>query len=278
MNAMSGIGGDANRIRLDDRDFLRRHVRIYADRRSMSVAAADRAAAVIRQHLDASGRARLVLATAASQLDFLAALAAAPSIDWRAVELFQLDDYLDLPREHPASFRRLLRTHFIEPAGVGLCHLIQDAGDPDETCATLGRLLEGHPLDLACLGIGENGHLAFNDPPADFETARAYHVVRLDEACRQQQVGEGWFRQFADVPTRAISMSIPGILRAREILAIVPDARKAAAVKATLEGPISPLVPASILRTHETVTLFLDEAAATQLAPEIRAEIGDRLT
>jgi glucosamine-6-phosphate deaminase len=275
MNAMSDSGDDANRIRPAGPDSPRWRGRIFADRLTTSAVAARHAAAAIRQCADLRGEVRLVLATAASQIDFLRALAAAPDINWRVVELFQLDEYLDLPPDHPAAFRQLLRTHFLERAEVGTCHFIERTADPEDTCAALGRLLAGRPLDLACVGIGENAHVAFNDPPADFATASAYVVVQLDEACRRQQVGEGWFEALTDVPSRAITMSIPEILRAREIVAVVPDKRKAAAVKAAIDGEVDPDVPASILRTHANATLYLDEAAASALRPKTRAALLD---
>jgi len=237
------------------------NIKVLPDRQSMSVAAARQAVSSLSRLIAARGRARVVVATAASQLEFQKELVKAPNVDWSKVEVFQLDEYIGLPKGHPASFRHLLLTNVVGPAGIETVHLI-DGNDPDHTRADLARALGTEGLDLAFLGIGENAHLAFNDPPADFETVHPYIVVTLDKACRQQQVGEGWFATLDDVPTHAVSMSIKQMLSAREILVIVPDARKAAAVKATLESEISPHVPASILRTHPNVTLFLDEAAA----------------
>jgi len=224
----------------------------------MAIAAADTAADAIRRHVARSGRVRLAAATAASQLAFQRELVSRPGIDWANVELFQLDEYIGLPEGHPSSFRNQLTRHLVAPAGIGHAHLI-DAVDPVRACESLKTAMAAAPLDLAFLGIGENGHLAFNDPPADFDTDEPYIVVPLDDACRRQQVGEGWFPRIEDVPQVAITMSIRAMLGAREILVIVPGAHKAAAVRAAVSGPITPLVPASILQTHENVTLFRTE-------------------
>jgi glucosamine-6-phosphate deaminase len=250
------------------------NVRIEADRRAMSAAAAAHGAASIRSAIDRRGKARIVAATGASQLDFLAALTATPHIDWARVELFHLDEYVGLPESHPASFRRYLRENLIDRTRVGRYHFLDGEGNPDEVRARVGRVLTEEDVDVMFAGIGENGHLAFNDPPADFDTIEPYIVVKLDEACRRQQVGEGWFSRIEDVPDTAISMSVRQMLNAREMLIIVPDTRKAAAVKATLEGAISPAVPASILRTHPNVTLYLDEPAASLLDPEARKKLS----
>lgn len=240
----------------------------------MSAAAAAHGAESIRNAIDRRGKARIVAATGASQLDFLAALTAAPGIDWARVELFHLDEYVGLPESHPASFRRYLREHLIDPTRVGRYHFLDGEGNLDEVRSRVGRALSEDDVDVMFAGIGENGHLAFNDPPADFETTEPYIVVTLDEACRRQQVGEGWFAGIEDVPATAISMSIRQMLKAREMLIIVPDARKAAAVKATLEGEMGPAVPASILRTHPNVVLYLDEAAASLLEPETLKQLS----
>ena len=161
------------------------------------------------------------------------------------------------------------------PAGIRRYHFLDAERHPEEVAERVGRALIGAPVDLAFVGIGENGHLAFNDPPADFHTERAYLVVTLDEACRRQQVGEGWFASIDDVPERAITMSIKAILRAREIICVVPDARKAAAVKACVEGDVTPLAPASILRTHPNATLYLDVDSAALLSPDVKGDILD---
>ncbi|HEX5476066.1 MAG TPA: glucosamine-6-phosphate deaminase [Vicinamibacterales bacterium] len=243
-------------------------VRLFDATEKMALDAADQAARSIRAALAARGSARIIAATGASQFRFLAALTRAPEIDWSRVELFHLDEYIGLPADHPASFRRFLLDRLIRPAGIHQYHLLDGEADPDEVCAEVGRALQAAPVDVAFAGIGENGHLAFNDPPADFDTDRPYLVVGLDEACRRQQVGEGWFPSLADVPAMAISMSIRQIMAAAEILCIVPESRKARAVQAVLEGEVTPAVPASILRRHPNTTLYLDRDSASRLEAE----------
>jgi glucosamine-6-phosphate deaminase len=243
-------------------------IHIESDRRTMSAAAAAHGAGSLREAIRQRGKARLVAATGASQLEFLAALTSMPDIDWPRVELFHLDEYVGIREDHPASFRRYLRENLIVRTGISTYHFLDAEQDVDTVRRRVGQQLAREDVDVMFAGIGENGHLAFNDPPADFVTTEPYIVVTLDEACRRQQVGEGWFAKFEDVPATAISMSIRQIMKAREMLIVVPDARKAAAVKATLEGPIGPEVPASILRTHPNVTLYLDRPAASQLSPE----------
>jgi glucosamine-6-phosphate deaminase len=248
-------------------------IRTYLNRRSMSRAAARHAAEVLRKTLAAGGRARIIAATGASQFDFLAALVGEPDIDWSRVELFHLDEYVGLPITHPASFRKYLLERLIGPAGIEHYHFLEGESDARGAAERVGRELSATPIDVAFVGIGENGHLAFNDPPADFDVETPYIVVTLDDACRRQQVGEGWFKTVDDVPGQAISMSVKQILKAREILCIVPDARKAAAVKACLEGPISPMAPASILRTHANTTLYLDTESAARLDAATRGNV-----
>jgi glucosamine-6-phosphate deaminase len=179
--------------------------------------------------------------------------------------MFHLDEYLGIPVDHPASFRRYLFERFIRPSGIERYHLLDGTKDPAAVCRSVGAALRSAPIDCAFVGIGENGHLAFNDPPADFETTEPYLIVQLDDACRRQQVGEGWFKSLDDVPERAISISIRQIMDAREIICVVPDARKADAVKRCLEGPVSPDAPASILQQHANATVYLDKASAAQL-------------
>ena len=238
------------------------------DRRAMSAAAASYGADSIRHAIDGQGKARIVAATGASQLEFLEALTSLSGIDWPRVELFHLDEYVGIPETHPASFRRYLRENLIDKTGIRSYHFLDGTRNVHDVLREVGGELSSAPIDVMFAGIGENGHLAFNDPPADFEATDPYIRVNLDEACRRQQVGEGWFARIEDVPTTAISMSIRQMMKARELLVIVPDARKAQAVKATLEGEIGPEVPASIIRTHPNVTLFLDEPAASLLKPE----------
>jgi glucosamine-6-phosphate deaminase len=240
-------------------------VRTFADRAALGRAAAGDAARAIRAAVDARGGARIVAATGASQFDFLAALAADPRVPWDRVEMFHLDEYVGLPIAHPASFRKYLLDRLIVPAGLTRYHLLDAEHDAAATAGRVGARLAERPVDVAFVGIGENGHLAFNDPPADFTTETPYIVVTLDEACRRQQVGEGWFASIADVPSQAISMSIRQILKARQIVAVVPDARKAPAVAACLDGDVTPAAPASILRTHPNTTIYLDRDSAALL-------------
>jgi glucosamine-6-phosphate deaminase len=243
-------------------------IKIFETRRAMAAAAAAHAATAIRQAVERNGRARIVAATGASQFEFLEELTAAEAIDWPLVELFHLDEYVGLPITHPASFRKYLLDRIVRKVPLGASYLLDGEGDVRQVCRRAGEALNARPVDVAFVGIGENGHLAFNDPPADFETETPYLVVALDEACRRQQVGEGWFASLGDVPTSAISMSIRQILKAREIICVVPDARKAQPVKAALEGPVTPDVPASALRQHAQVTMYLDRDSAARLDPE----------
>lgn len=244
---------------------------VQPDGPSLGAAAAAQAAAAIARAVSARDRARVIAATGASQFAFLEALTRTPGIPWDRVELFHLDEYVGLADTHPASFRRYLRERLVGPAGIREFHALDGLADPEAVCREVGARLTAAPVDVAFVGIGENGHLAFNDPPADFETRAPYLVVTLDDACRRQQVGEGWFPDLAAVPSRAISMSCHQILQAREIVCVVPDERKAEAVRATCEEPISPRVPASILRTHAHVTLYLDPASSSLLASVTRA-------
>lgn len=244
-------------------------VKILPDKIELGRAAAEHAAAVIRAAIAARGAARIIAATGASQFEFLQALTA-QEVDWSKVEMFHLDEYIGLPITHPASFRKYLIERLIEPTGLSSYHLLDGEADPTRTCQEVGARLSAAPIDVAFVGIGENGHLAFNDPPADFETEAPYLIVQLDEDCRRQQLGEGWFQTLADVPTQAISMSVQQILKAREIVCVVPDARKARAVRNSLLEEISPRYPASILRRHESVSLYLDPDSSA----EWRAETG----
>lgn len=250
-------------------------IRIFADKSSLGRAAAEQAAATLRATLSHAGTARLVAATGSSQFEFLETLTSMEGIDWSRVELFHLDEYVGLPITHPASFRKYLFERLINKTGITQHHLLDGEGDPRATIKKAGEELRVKPVDLAFAGIGENGHLAFNDPPADFRNEEPYLLVELDEACRQQQVNEGWFAWLSDVPATAISMSIRQILRAREIIAVVPDARKAKAVQVCFEGEISPLAPASILREHPNATVYLDGESASLLSAETILKFSD---
>jgi glucosamine-6-phosphate deaminase len=248
-------------------------LKVFNDKSSLGKAAAEQAASAIRRTIRDRGQARIIAATAASQLEFLDALIHEPDIDWTRVEAFHLDEYIGLPITHPGSFRKMLLEQLIQKTGIVKYHLLDGDGDGDapEVVRRVGKVLDSAPIDIAFLGIGENGHLAFNDPPADFETEDPYLIVNLDEACRRQQVGEAWFADLSQVPTQAISMSVRQILKAKEILAVVPDTRKAPAVKVCFEGEISPMAPASILRTHPNATVYLDKNSAALLNPALRS-------
>jgi glucosamine-6-phosphate deaminase len=241
--------------------------RVFEDRMSLSRAAADQASAAVRQAILDRGCARIIAATGASQLDFLDALTASRNIDWQRVEMFHLDEYVGLPITHPASFRKYLLERLIRKVGIANYHLLNGDGDPNEVIREVGKALQSALVDVAFVGIGENGHLAFNDPPANFKTEEPYVIVELDEACLRQQVGEGWFAKISEVPRRAISMSVRQILKAKEIVCVVPDARKAPAVKLCFEGEVRPAAPASILRTHPAATIYLDKDSASLLTP-----------
>ena len=231
----------------------------------MAKAAADEAALLIREATAARGRARIVAATGSSQIEFLEALVTAPDIAWGQVELFHLDEYIGLSGEHPASFQYYVRERILARVPVGRAWLLDGAADPEEECKRVGEAIAAAPIDVAFAGIGENGHLAFNDPPADFETEEPFIVVDLAKRGRQQQVGGGWFASLAEVPRTAISMSIRQILKANAIFCLVSGARKAEAVKLCLEGEIGPMSPASVLRLHQNATVFLDRDAAALL-------------
>jgi glucosamine-6-phosphate deaminase len=240
-------------------------IRVLDNTASLAAAAAQDAAGRIRDAIRARGRARIVAATGASQIAFLDALVREPGVEWAKVEMFHLDEYIGLPVDHPASFRKYLLERLIGPAGITRHHLLDGERDPAAVCREVGALIREEPVDVALVGIGENGHLAFNDPPADFETDAPYLIVRLDERCRLQQVGEGWFGGLADVPETAISMSVRQILAAKSIVCVVPDQRKAEAVRAALEGPVDPMTPASILQRHQDITIYLDRESASLL-------------
>lgn len=247
-------------------------IRIYPDRPQAAAAAAAHAAQIIRDAIAAHGEARIIAATGASQIEFVDALVKAPDLDWAKVEMYHLDEYIGIDIEHPASFRRYLLDRLIIPAGIQRYHLLDGEADPQQTCDDVGASLAAKPIDVAFAGIGENGHIAFNDPPADFEATDPYLVVDLDDACRNQQLGEGWFPTFDDVPRQAITLSAQQLLKAKAVITLVPDERKAAATQRCLEGPISPEAPASILRRHPGNHFYLDEGGASQLSAEFKAQ------
>jgi len=237
--------------------------RIFETAVEAAQAAASEAAEGIRSSLRAQGKARIAAATGASQLEFLERLIAAPRIDWKRVELFHLDEYIGLAATHPASFQRYIRERIVEPTGILQVHYLDGMADPAQMCAIASQAISAGPVDVAFVGIGENGHLAFNDPPADFETEQPFLIVNLDDRARRQQVGEGWFAAIDDVPQRAITMSIRQILKARSIVCIATGRRKAEAVTLCFENEIGPSAPASALRLHANATVFLDRDAAS---------------
>lgn len=244
-------------------------VKVYADGKGLAEAAADHVESILKEVIARRGRAAAVFATGASQFDFLAALRAREGIDWSRLVAFHLDEYVGMGPDHPASFRRYLREHLFDAVKPGEVHLLAgDAENAQAECERYGRLLaEKGPADVACIGIGENGHIAFNDPPvADFDDPATVKIVALDEACRRQQFGEGWFPTFDDVPKTALTQTVPAILAARAISCVVPDRRKAEAVRDALEGPIVTRCPASILRRHPRCTLYLDTESASLLS------------
>ncbi|MEX0866697.1 MAG: glucosamine-6-phosphate deaminase [Pirellulales bacterium] len=245
-------------------------IAILSDRQQMGRQAAAAGAGAIRAALAARGAANIIVATGASQFEMLAALVAEPDVDWSQVTGFHLDEYIGIPITHPASFRKYLKERFVDQAPLAAFHYLNTDQDPAAECRRVGAVLQAHPIDVAFVGIGENGHLAFNDPPADFETEEPYIIVELDDACRRQQLGEGWFATLDEVPQRAVSMSVKQILQSKQIICTVPDARKAVAVRDAVGNSVTPHVPASILQTHPHVMLYLDEASASLLPNEIR--------
>lgn len=221
----------------------------------------------IRKAIHSQGFATIILATGTSQFETLKQLLAEHTIDWSKVTVFHLDEYIGLRVSHPASFRNyLLERFFKHVPQLKAYHLIDGENDPEEECERLSSLIQAQAIDVAFVGIGENGHLAFNDPPADFETEKPYLVVDLDQACRMQQLGEGWFPDLESVPSQAISMSIRQIMKSKAVICSVPDQRKAQAVKDCVEGPVSPLHPASILQDHPACEIFLDQSSSSLLS------------
>lgn len=230
--------------------------------------AAEKAAEILRNALASKSRARFIAATGVSQYEFIDFLCKMKGIDWNRTEMFHLDEYVGISATHPASFRKYLKERLVDRVRPGKVHYIEgDAPDPKVECKRVGAFISKEVVDIAFIGIGENGHIAFNDPPADFETDEPYIVVNLDEKCRQQQVGEGWFNSIEDVPKKAISMSVNQIMKARVIICTCPDERKSKTVRDCFskDAPISPIHPASILKQHENAHIFLDKESASLL-------------
>ena len=237
-------------------------VSISKDKYELGKKAAENGSKFIRKALAEKGYANIIVATGASQFEMLSELVKAPDIDWSKVSVFHLDEYVGLPEDHPAGFRKYLRERFIAklPTAPKKFYPVSKEG-----MAELGAILKKTTIDVAFVGIGENGHLAFNDPPADFDSNEAYLIIELDEKCRRQQLGEGWFKTFEDVPTHAVSMAIKQIMMSKAIICSVPDARKAEAVAGAVEGPLSNLCPSSIMQMHPECWLYLDPDSAKLL-------------
>ena len=241
-------------------------IKIYREKKAMGEAAANNVAEKLKIAIDERGGANLILATGASQFSFLAALQT-KEIDWGKITVFHLDEYKGISDSHPASFRKYLKERILDQVVPKKIYFLNgDANDLEVEIARYEKALASHPIDIACIGIGENGHIAFNDPAvANFKDPKLVKVVELDEACRNQQLGEGWFPTFNDVPKQALSLTIPAIMDCKAISCVVPDERKAQAVYDALYNDINTNCPASILRTHQDATLFLDKAAASKI-------------
>lgn len=232
------------------------------------------AAQLIRETIAEKGSANIILATGTSQFETLNRLIAEQDIDWGKVTMFHLDEYIGLPITAKASFRKYLKERFLDKVpALKAAYLVNGENNPEAECERLGDLITSHPIDVALVGVGENGHLAFNDPPADFDTEQPYLIVELDEQCRLQQFNEGWFNTIAEVPQRAISMSVKQILKSKHIICSVPDSRKALAVKNSLEQPVDNQYPASILQVHPNCSYFLDEASASLLSADVLTKL-----
>jgi glucosamine-6-phosphate deaminase len=243
------------------------NIDISPNKQELGKRAAADGAELIRRALKEQGHANIIVATGASQFEMLSELVKAKDVAWDEISAFHLDEYVKMPITHPASFRKYLWERFVSklPLPLAAFHYLNGEGDPRAECQRVGAIIGQHPIDVAFVGIGENGHLAFNDPPADFETNDPYLVVELDEACRKQQFGEGWFPTFNDVPKQAISMSCRQIMKSKAIIVSVPDQRKAKAVQGAVEGAVSPQLPSSILQKHEKTGLYLDKDSASML-------------
>jgi glucosamine-6-phosphate deaminase len=238
-------------------------VEVYQKESDLGKAAADFTASGLRSAISKNGYANLILATGSSQFAFLEALKD-KDLDWKRITVFHLDEYIGISDQHPASFRRYLKERILDIVSPGKVYLINaDAGNLEEEMMAYQNLLKKHPVDFACIGIGENGHIAFNDPPvADFNDPLWVKEVELDEACRKQQMGEGWFPTMEDVPARAVTLTVTAIMNCKTISCVVPGERKAQAVYNTLYADINESCPATILRNHPDTTLFLDVLSA----------------
>jgi glucosamine-6-phosphate deaminase len=246
-------------------------IKVFQSKKDLAQAAAAHAAILMREAISQRGTARIIAATGASQFDFLDVLTQTPAIDWGHVEMFHLDEYVGMSESDPASFCRYLRERLINKVGLKKYHLLDGTDDPAAVIKRVSAEIRKAPIDVAFAGVGENGHLAFNDPPADFDTDEAYMVVNLDEDCRRQQLGEGWFPTLAEVPRQALSMTIRQLMKAEHVICIVPDTRKAKAIRACFGGDVSPLFPASILQRHPNAIIYLDPESSS-LLPQAKVE------
>jgi len=238
------------------------NMKIFENPVELGKAAAAYCAEIINEVIDRQGKARIVLSTGASQFETIKALIES-TIDWSKVEMFHLDEYIGLPESHPASFRKYLKERFLSKINIKQAYMVDGEDDPQKVIASLTAEIRKEPIDLGVIGIGENAHIAFNDPPADFETHDAYICVTLDDVCKQQQVGEGWFATIDDVPKQAISMTVYQIMQCRKIVSCVPHSVKAKAIRDTLNNEPTNRIPATKLKEHPDWTLFLDKESAS---------------
>lgn len=245
--------------------------KVLKDSKELGREAAKFCTEILKKTIAEKGEARLLLSTGASQFDTLSALIES-DIDWSKVEMFHLDEYVNLSESHPASFRKYLKERFVSKVNLKAAHFVNGEGDIKANIEKLTAEIRKAPIDLALIGIGENAHIAFNDPPADFDTKEAYIVVNLDDKCKMQQVGEGWFATINDVPSQAISMTVYQILQSKIIVSCVPHKVKANAIKLTLENDVTNTIPATALKTHDNVNLFIDENSASAVDKDVLAK------
>ena len=248
-------------------------VKVYKNSVELGEAAAKAASAKLREVIEKKGHARLLLSTGASQFDFFVALAK-EEVDWLKVEMFHLDEYVGISPDHPASFNKYLRERFVEVCHPAKYHLMNGEKNPEETIREVSALINEAPIDLGMIGIGENGHIAFNDPPADFDDERAYKIVTLNDTCLRQQVREGWFENEDAAFKQAISMTCKQILKCETIISVVPHAVKAEAIRGALTQEVNNMLPATLFKTHNDVTIYCDENSASLCDKETLAKFA----
>lgn len=249
-------------------------IKVLSSPEQLGQKAAKQAADILNESIQSKGRARLILSTGQSQFEFFESFIQ-QKVDWSKVEMFHLDEYVGLSEQHPASFRKYLKERFVQKLPLGQAFFVNGEGDIDKQIAKLNEAIAEAPVDVALIGIGENAHVAFNDPPANFDTTEPFILVDLDDACKQQQVGEGWFPTVDDVPKQAITMSVQQILKSKAIISCVPHGVKAEAVYKTITEDVTNDIPATILKTHDNWTLYLDEASAAKLDPSLKKMKGN---